>query len=713
MRTLRPTALLLASASIASCGGAEPAVTSAPPARSAVATAPAAPTEAPKPPKPPKPVADPCALPTAPIEELTTAEGATVFTTDGAYLVWSDGNAVVRAAMNGGDRKTLVADVTKQAVVRGLALSQGEVWFRAEERYDQGCAGLLGFVGQNGGPVTSVTPEGCISGFALTPDRVVFTREESVPTQSGISSGLYAAPRKGGPGKTLLRPFSGGNRVTTDGEFVYFQGGYDMLHRVPLGGGDGQAVSDGKIGDAFGGYDGRRFTLAGNDIFALHGHPNLGGMKIARLTKDGKDAQLLGPAVPAHPSGATLPAGPLVTDAQFVYWASPLRGAVLRVPRNGACAPYEIATGREKPDWVAVAGSYVYWMELDAKPPRIARRKLYEDPEPAIVPAATTALPTGAPTPPPAPPAPTLAAPERPFVLAGEFAEPTTVSFAGGKVFVLLQDDGPKPRNEEDAPAPYWIHVLELRGTKFQPIKKHRVEGHLVAERVTEKNGKLYLVVRNPDARGEAHYYEPLGPGKQLAGYDNEWEDPTGPNMPPSCEAAPPPATKLAPMRDLYGWPRLDDARFFIGTSCDGKPKIQVLAQDKSQMIAIEPSDELMHAQLGILWKGAAGVSLFEKGAFRRIAANLPKDTWDVLRAPDGTIVARGRENFALRGEAWAPWQLAVGSARFTVVSDGAALWAYAGESSIGITELHRYAPGGANNAAPIDMSTARLPKGR
>ncbi|MDI1449888.1 hypothetical protein [Polyangium sp. 6x1] len=707
MRTLRPTAVLLASASVVSCGGAEPPVTSAPPARSAVATASAAP------PKPPKPVADLCALPTTPIEEITTAEGAKVFTTDGAYLVWSDGHAVVRAAMNGGDRRTLVADVTKHADVAGLALSNGEVWFRAAKRYDQGCAGLVGFVGQNGGPVTSVTPEGCITGFALTPDRVVFAREESVPTITGISSGLYVAPRKGGPGKTLLRPFGGYNGIATDGEFAYFQGGYDRLHRIPLGGGEGVEIADGKIGDAFGGYDGRRFTVDGGDIYALHGHPNLNGMKIARLSKEGKDPRHLGPAVPPHPSGGTLPTSPLVTDAQFVYWASPLRGEILRVPKDGSCLPYVIATEREKPDWVAVAGSYVYWMELDAKPPRIARRKLYEDPEPSLAPVANAAPPSAAPTPPPTPPEPKLAPSERPFVLAGEFAEPTTLAFAGGKVFALLADRRATIRNNEVEYHPYWIHVLELRGTKFHPLKKHKLEGHLVAERVAEKNGNLYLVVRNPDARGEAHYYEPLGAGKQLAGYDSEWEEPTGPHMPPSCEAAPPGATKLAPMRDLYGWPKHEGARFFIGTSCDGKPTIQVLYQDKPQIIPIEPADELMNTQLGIVWKGAAGVSLFDKGSFRRIAPNLPKRTRDLLRAPDGTIVARGDENFALRGEEWAPWRLESGSARLTVVSDGAALWAYVGDSYVAVTELHRYAPSSAKDGERIDTSTAQLPKKR
>ncbi|MDC3962359.1 hypothetical protein [Polyangium jinanense] len=711
MRTLGPTAFLLASASIVSCGGAEPAPPSAPPTERAAATAKAPPPEERKPPKRPKPVANTCAPPTAPIEELTTAEGAEVFTTDGAYLVWSDGRAIVRASLNGGDRKTLIADVTKNAAVRGLRLSNGEVWFRAENRYDQGCAGLVGFVGRNGGPVTSVGLEGCISGFALTPDRVVFTREESVPTITGISSGLYAAPRKGGPAKTLLRPLGGYRGVAADGAFVYFPGGYDGLHRMPIGGGEAVEVSNGKIGNAFGGIDGSRFTVDGDEIFALHGHPNLGGMQMARLGKDGKDAQLLGPAVPAHPSGATLPAGPLVTDAQFVYWASPLRGAIFRVPKDGACPPYAIATDREKPDWVAVAGSYVYWLELDAKPPRIARRKLYEDPEPPVVPVAN-APPSVAP-PPPATPEPKLAAAERPFVLSGAFAEPTAVSFAGGKVFALLVEGSPKKGNDEGPPSPYWIHVFELRGTKFQPLKKHRIEGHLLAEQVVEKNGKLHLVVRDPSARGEAHYYEPLAGGKRLPGYDNEWEEPTGPHMPPSCEASPPPASKLAPMRDLYGWPKHEGARFFIGTSCDGKPKIQVLFQDKSQMIPIEPSDELMHTQLGIVWKGAAGVSVFENGAFRRIAAYLPKRTWDLLRAPDGTIVARGDENFALRGEEWAPWRLEFGSARFTVASDGAALWAYVGDSSVLVTELYRYAPGGAKDGERIDTSTARLPKGR
>ena len=372
---LLPTTILLC-ASILGCGNAQPTPRALPPSDSAT-TAITAPAK-----RAPKQPADPCAAAAGPIEEVTRAENATEFTTDGEYLYWSDGHNIVRAAMNGSQRTTLVDDAaTKQSRIHELLVSNNEVWFRAAKSYDQGCAGRLGFVPRNGGPVTSFTPEGCIVSFALTSDRVVFMRQESIPYESGIMGGVYSAPRKGGPYKTILRKISGTAAVAIDDQFIYFSSVYDTIQRIPVDGGTVEVAVKGVVPGAkgFTQIDSQRFILDGDTFFALYGHPNMGGESIARFSKDGSNGQILGFAVPEHPSGDGLPWGPLVTDEHFVYWTSRRVGDVFRVHKEGACPVENLGSKREGPDWVKVAGSYVYWLELNAKPPRIARRRLVEE----------------------------------------------------------------------------------------------------------------------------------------------------------------------------------------------------------------------------------------------------------------------------------------------------------------------------------------------
>lgn len=366
---------ILACASILGCGSAQP--TPGPVPASAPTTGSAVPVK-----RAAKQPADPCAPVPGPIEEIARVDNAAVFTTDGEYLYWSDGQAITRAAMDGSGRTTLAENAaTTQSVIREMAVSNGEVWFRAAKTYDQGCAGRLGFVSRNGGPITSFTPEGCIASFALASDRVVFMRQESIPYESGIMGGIYSAPRKGGPYKTILRKIGGTAAVAIDDKFIYFSSVYDSIQRIPIDGGTAEIAVKGVVPGAhgFNQIDSRRFILDGDTFFALYGHPNMGGEKIARFSIDGSKGQILGFGVPEHPSGDGLPWGPLVTDKRFVYWTSRRVGDVFRVQKEGQCPVENLGSQREGPDWVKVVGSYVYWLELNAKPPLIARRRLVEE----------------------------------------------------------------------------------------------------------------------------------------------------------------------------------------------------------------------------------------------------------------------------------------------------------------------------------------------
>jgi hypothetical protein len=301
---------------------------------------------------------------------------------------------------------------------------------------------------------------------------------------------------------------------------------------------------------------------------------------------------------------------------------------------------------------------------------------------------------------------PKVVEPEKAFVLAARFENPTTLAFACGKVYALVSRTifpNRPPKNEDEA-LPTWVHVFELRGTKFEKLTKRRIEGGLIVVRMVERNGKPYLAARDPNSRAAASFYEPLDGSKRLPG---EWGDGPQPQLPPTCEDPPTPGAKLLPMRDLYRARTWGDTSFFKGTSCDGKAKLQIVRPDSAQMMDVEPSAQIMDTWLGIVLQRETETSLYDKGTFTRIAPSLPEKTEDMLRAPDGALIALGwLTHFGLRGDTWTPWILANGRAEFWIVSDGVSLWAYPGRQWDNTTEtLWRYAPPGAKPVEMIDTS--------
>lgn len=329
---------------------------------------------------------------------------------------------------------------------------------------------------------------------------------------------------------------------------------------------------------------------------------------------------------------------------------------------------------------------------------------------PHAAPTATTApsdTPSAAAAAPPAP-APKVVEPEKAFVLAARFEDRTTLAFVGGKVYALVSQtifpNRPPKSEDEELGLPFWVHVFELRGTKFQKLTKRKIEGGLLVLSMVERNGKPYLAARDPNSRAAASFYEPLDGSKRLPG---EWDDRPETPMPPSCEDPPTPGAKMSPMRDLYRARTFGDTSFLMGTSCDGKPKLQIVRGDGAQMMAVESSAQIMDTWLGVVLQRETGAMLYDKGTFTRITPSLPENTEDLLRAPDGALIALGwQKHFGLRGDTWTPWILEDGRADFWIVSDGVSLWAYPGRQWDNTTEtLWRYAPPGAKPVEMIDTS--------
>lgn len=296
--------------------------------------------------------------------------------------------------------------------------------------------------------------------------------------------------------------------------------------------------------------------------------------------------------------------------------------------------------------------------------------------------------------------------PEQPFVLAARFEEPMNLGFAAGRVFAMLREDEPPKRPDQDEATDYWMHVFELRGNKFQAVTKRKFKGDMNFSQIVEKNGKPYIGGYDPNSRTGLSEFEPIdAKDKRISNtFGSEEETP----VPPECEN--PAATKasILPMRDLYWYMKQKETLFYMGTSCDGKANVQTVTNGQARMTAVEPSDQLSRTDLGIVYVTAADYSLYEKNAFVRFAPALPELPRDLMRAPDGTILALGKSNFALRTEGWTEWLLEDARSEFTIVSDGVNLWAYVGGAEV--TELHRYVPKGAKRGEPIDTSGIRLP---
>ena len=297
--------------------------------------------------------------------------------------------------------------------------------------------------------------------------------------------------------------------------------------------------------------------------------------------------------------------------------------------------------------------------------------------------------------------------PEQPFALAARFDEPMNLGFAAGRVFAMLREDEPSKRPGQDEYPNYWIHVFELRGDKFQAITKRKFKGDMSYSHIVEKNGKPYIGGYNPNSRTGMSEFEPIdGKDKHISDTSgNEMDTP----VPPECEK-PAAAAKsnILPMRDLYWYMRQNETLFYMGTSCDGKANVQIVANGRPTMTAVEPSDQLLRTDFGLVFVTASDYSVYEKNAFVRFAPALPEVPRALARVPDGTILAFGKSIFALRKEGWTEWLLEDARSEFTVVSDGVNLWAYVGDS--GVTELFRYVPAGAKRGDPIDTSGIRLP---
>lgn len=297
-------------------------------------------------------------------------------------------------------------------------------------------------------------------------------------------------------------------------------------------------------------------------------------------------------------------------------------------------------------------------------------------------------------------------APEQPFALAARIHEPINLGFAAGRVFALLREEEPLKNPDSGDDPNYWVHVFELRGNKFQAITKRKFKGDMNFSQIVERDGKPYLGGYNPNSRTGITEFEPIDPkGKRIhRGFGDEPETP----VPPACEDPSVATSKILPMRDVYWYWGQDGTLFYMGTSCDGKANVQTVQNGRPTMMPVQPSDQLLRTDLGVVFTTASEYSLYQKNQFVRLAPALPELPRNLMRAPDGTILALGRDNYALRQDGWRQWLLEDARSEFTIVNDGAHLWAYVLESEM--TELHRYAPSGSPRVEQIDTSAMRLP---
>ena len=297
--------------------------------------------------------------------------------------------------------------------------------------------------------------------------------------------------------------------------------------------------------------------------------------------------------------------------------------------------------------------------------------------------------------------------PEQPFAFAARFNEPVNLGFAGGRVFAMLREEIPNKASEEYSRPAYWAYVFELRGNKFQSVFKRKFKGDLIFAYIVAKDGKPYLGGYNPESRAGVTEFEPIDPkDKRISGGADEVETP----VPPECENPAAATSKILPMRDLYWYMRHEGTLFYKGTSCDGKPNLQIVQNGQATMTPVQHSDQLVRTDLGLLLATATASSVYEKNAFVPLSHVLPEIPRDMMRAPDGTILALGlgKDNFALRKDGWTQWLLEDARSEFTIVSDGSTLWAYVDAPDV--TELYRYTPAGTKRGEPIDVSAVKLP---
>ena len=350
-----------------------PARSTAAPAASSASSVAAAPLQ------PPRVSRDRAVVRCTPIgatpETVAPAPGAKVFTSDGVDLFWSDGSALFRRAVAGGETTKIVARVSGVADVTGLAIDGDELWFIASRWTDRGCLGLVGRYGRDGGKQTRVGPAGCAKGLALTPDTAVIAIEGSSPGDGSIVGSYFAVPRA--PGKktiVLRRNVNGSGAVATDGQYAYFPDGIGTLGRIALA--DGPTEPLARRGPAIDSVSGERFAVDESGVYFFFGHLNLNGQRIARLPREGGDMTILGDALPATQQGSGYPRGAIQLGDAHAYWSTPGAGEVLRVTKSGACRVEPIAQGQPGADWLALTKTHLYWLNGSASPPVVMRLAL-------------------------------------------------------------------------------------------------------------------------------------------------------------------------------------------------------------------------------------------------------------------------------------------------------------------------------------------------
>jgi hypothetical protein len=352
--------MAVASSALAEIGSASPATSaSAAPTLSAM-------------PDLPSPFA--CGAMNRAVETFAMAPAATMLTSNGEALFWTDGKSVQRVSVSG-EATTIVPASPGAARIVNLVALDADL-FVVRRKDDGNCVGSIERVDTADGGRREVVRNRCVDRLAVSRSHLAWIAPEWFPGGYEEERVSVKARVSGADTKVLTRSIGpmAGIALTEDRLVISFGSG--RVESSALADPDRLAPVSGTapVRFSFNASDQRLLAVDAAHAYFFGSGSRQGGLRVFRAPLDGKNTETIGSYADLERPAA--PGMAWAVNPSHLHFTLPSAGLVFRADKTGRCGVERLAADRATPEWPALAGDGLFWLELGAKPIVISRMKL-------------------------------------------------------------------------------------------------------------------------------------------------------------------------------------------------------------------------------------------------------------------------------------------------------------------------------------------------